>query len=140
MDSILNGRLFRLARGRIRMASAFHGLLGFITPSTFLGRVLLMRFATIFGAWVGLGWLLAVSTPVGVAEDPPRAFIDGTGPGWKTLGAEDFTRANCDPETFTWKGADVYCSGVPVGVLRSAKTYANFELVARWRHLKSGGN
>ena len=99
-----------------------------------------MRASTIFGAWVGLGWLLAVSTPIGVADDPPRLLLDGTGPGWRALGEDDFTRANCDPETWTWKGGSVHCSGLPVGVLRSKKPYANFELVAQWRHLKSGGN
>ncbi|WP_435011713.1 3-keto-disaccharide hydrolase [Tundrisphaera lichenicola] len=71
---------------------------------------------------------------------PPRAFIDGTGPGWKEIGESDFTRANCDPETWTWKGGAVHCTGQPVGVLRSVKIYKNFELVARWRHLESGGN
>ncbi len=87
-----------------------------------------------------LAWVLATLSPLGLAEDPPRAFIDGVGPGWITLGEADFTRANCDPETWIWKGADVHCTGEPVGVLRSKKTYANFEMVARWRHLKAGGN
>lgn len=108
-----------------------------------------MRAATIMGVWIGLAWLMTASDPLGGAEPrafdkdtevEPRAFLDGTGPGWRTLGEEDFTRANCDPETWTWKGADVHCSGRPVGVLRSKKVYTNFEMVARWRHLKSGGN
>lgn len=70
----------------------------------------------------------------------PRAFVDGTGPGWKALGKEDFTEANCPPETFVWKDGFVACKGQPVGVLRSKKPYTNFELVAQWRHLKSAGN
>ncbi len=82
------------------------------------------------------------------AQDPapaaapaaPKAFINGEGPGWRTLGADDFARVNCDPETWTWQGSLVKCSGQPVGVLRTAKTYGNFELVAEWRHLQSGGN
>ncbi len=100
----------------------------------------MMRVAKSFGGTLVIGWLLAVAPPAGVADDPPRAFVDGAGAGWKTLGEADFTRANCDPQTWTWKGADVHCTGQPVGVLRSKKTYANFEMVARWRHLKSGGN
>jgi Domain of Unknown Function (DUF1080) len=99
-----------------------------------------MRTVRISATWVVWSWLLAASTPLGLADDPHRAFIDGTGPGWRTLGEADFTRANCDPETWTWKGADVHCSGLPVGVLRSKNIYTNFEMVARWRHLKSGGN
>jgi len=46
----------------------------------------MLKASTISGTWVGLAWLLAASTPLGVAEDPPRAFIDGVGPGWRTLG------------------------------------------------------
>lgn len=99
-----------------------------------------MNAAKTFLTRAALAWVLAALTPLGLADDPPRAFIDGIGPDWKTLGEADFTRANCDPETWTWKGADVHCTGQPVGVLRSKKPYANFEMVARWRHLKSGGN
>jgi hypothetical protein len=71
---------------------------------------------------------------------PPAIVIDGTGPGWKELGESDFTRANCDPETWIWQGSLVKSTGKPVGVLRSTKSYKNFEMVARWRHLSKGGN
>ena len=83
-------------------------------------------------------WTLAAlaDEPAG----PPRAFVDGTGTGWRSLGEQDFQRANCDPETWTWKDGAVHCTGQPVGVLPSKAPLANFELVARWRHLKSGGN
>ncbi len=70
----------------------------------------------------------------------PRAFIDGTGPGWRSLEKADFVNANCDPETWTWKENGVYCTGSPVGVIRSVKEYTNLELVAEWKHLKSAGN
>lgn len=76
-------------------------------------------------------------------EEPapaPRAFIDGVGPGWRALGQADFTLVNCDPETFVWKDGDVHCTGEPIGVLRTKEKVTNFELVAEWRHLKSGGN
>lgn len=94
-----------------------------------------MRTATILWAF-----LMAAPTFFEKTDDLPRAFVDGTGPGWLTLGEGDFTRANCDPETWTWAGADVHCSGLPVGVLRSKRSFGNFEMVARWRHLKAGGN
>ncbi|AGA29844.1 3-keto-disaccharide hydrolase [Singulisphaera acidiphila] len=77
------------------------------------------------------------------SKDPvsaPKAFLDGTGPGWKTLGEADFAHVNGDPDTWTWKDGGVFCTGLPVGVTRSAKTYENFELVARWKHHRSGGN
>lgn len=88
--------------------------------------------------------LSACSPPATRAADapqaPPRAFLDGTGPGWKALGEKDFVNVNCDPETWTWKDETFQCTGTPVGVVRTRKSYTNFELVAQWRHLRSGGN
>jgi Domain of Unknown Function (DUF1080) len=83
---------------------------------------------------------LAVFAADGDAPETPRAFIDGTGPGWKALWEPDFAAVNCTPETWTFKDGRIHCTGQPVGVLRSVKSYTNFELVARWRHLESGGN
>lgn len=70
----------------------------------------------------------------------PKATIDGTGPDWRELGEADFVNVNTDPDTWTWKDGVVHCTGKPVGVTRSQKPITNFELVATWRHLKSGGN
>jgi hypothetical protein len=84
---------------------------------------------------------LAVAT--GFSADPgpqPRAFIDGTGPGWRSLGEADFINVNCAPDTWTWKDGFAHCTGRPVGVTRTRKPVVNFELVAEWRHLKSAGN
>ena len=96
-------------------------------------------------AMLGLGWALAISAPLalGKADDvssPPRAFLDGTGPGWKELVEDDFTDVNCDPDTWTWKDGVIHCTGRPVGVIRTKKPVTNFELVAEWKHLRSGGN
>ena len=74
------------------------------------------------------------------AQEPPRAFLDASGPGWKPLAEPDFANVNLDPKTWTWKGTDAHCTGQPVGVIRTKKQYTNFELVATWRHLKSAGN
>ena len=70
----------------------------------------------------------------------PRACIDGTGPGWRALGEEDFAPVNCNPETWTWKDGVIHCTGQPVGVIRTKTPVTNFELVAQWRHLQSAGN
>jgi hypothetical protein len=76
----------------------------------------------------------------GLSAERPRAFVDGTGPGWRALGESDFVNVNCDPGTWSWNDDGVRCSGQPVGVTRTKKPLTNFELVAQWRHLKSGGN
>ena len=87
---------------------------------------------------------LALSAASGGAAEPaaeiPKAFIDGAGLGWRTLGATDFTNVNCAADTWTWKPDGVACTGKPVGVTRSVRPYTNFELVVEWRHLKPGGN
>jgi len=74
------------------------------------------------------------------AQEPPRAFIDGTGPGWRTLGESDFAGVNGNPDTWTWKDGRLLCSGRPIGVLRTRQKFTNVEMVVRWRHLRSAGN
>ena len=74
------------------------------------------------------------------SSDLARAYLDGTGPGWKELGENDFTAVNCEPATWTWKDGVIHCTGQPVGVVRTKKSLTNFELVAEWKHLESGGN
>ncbi len=104
-----------------------------------------MKLSSSARAWTGLAWLLAIAAPMAIAmsDEPsnlPKAFLDGTGPNWRSLGEQDFARVNCDAETWTWKDGILHCTGTPVGVLRTSKPVANFELVAEWKHLKSGGN
>ena len=70
----------------------------------------------------------------------PRAFIDGQGPGWRALGEADFANVNCEDGTWTWKDGVAYCTGQPVGVIRSKKPITNFELVCEWRHRRAAGN
>jgi len=96
-------------------------------------------------ATLACGLVVTVSslTLIGSGEETaglPRAFLDGTGPGWKALGEEDFVTVNGDPDTWTWEDGVVHCKGTPVGVTRTRKPFTNFELVAQWRHLRSGGN
>src|SRR5689334_21528024 len=86
---------------------------------------------------------LSHPSPASAAEEPialRKALIDGTGPGFRPLGSNDFVHVHCDPATWTWTDGFVHCTGQPVGVIRSPIIYTNFELVAEWRHLQSGGN
>ena len=73
-------------------------------------------------------------------QAPPKAFIDGTGIGWRTLNEKDFARVNDLPDTWKWNGDFVKSTGKPIGVYRTQQKFTNFELVAEWRHLESGGN
>ena len=82
----------------------------------------------------------AAGRSVGADAERPRAWLDGTGPGWRDLGAADFEQVNCDPGTWTWTGNAVACTGRPVGVIRSRRVVRNLELSLEWRHLTAAGN
>lgn len=98
-----------------------------------------------------LSWIAVISltvtgeTRLSAQDDPPvgalpKAFVDGTGLGWQELTLDDFEHVNCDPETWSMKDGAIFCTGQPVGVVRSKQQYKNLELVVEWRHHKSGGN
>ena len=98
-------------------------------------------FGRIVAACFLTGSVLIAAAPLAQeAASLPGATINGTGPGWVALGEDDFVNVNCDPDTWTWEGGLARCTGKPVGVIQTKKPYINFELVAQWRHLRSGGN
>ncbi len=82
-------------------------------------------------------WLGAVALR---ADEPVRAVVDDHQPGWRDLTAADFAPVNSAADTWAWTDKLLACSGQPVSVLRSAKTYRNFELTVEWCHLKPAGN
>jgi len=79
-----------------------------------------------------------------IADDEtalPRAFVDGTGPGWVAPSESDFVNVNCADDTWSWTDDGViHCTGKPVGVMRTQKIYQNVEIVVEWRHLEFAGN
>jgi hypothetical protein len=64
--------------------------------------------------------------------------------GWQSLfNGRDLTGwvdVNTSPETWTVETGELVCSGLPIGVMRSAKQYENFILEIEWMHLEAGGN
>lgn len=97
---------------------------------------------------VALGILAVIAGPAAPVSSsapqevwaPPRAFIDGTGPGWRTLTEADFADVNGDPDTWVWKDGLLVGTGLPIGVMRTQQKFTNFELVIEWRHLRAAGN
>src|SRR6266446_3871383 len=69
-----------------------------------------------------------------------RVLIDGAGPGWRTLGENDFAPVNGNPDTWTWKDGQLFCSGKPIGVMRTRQKFTNFEMVVEWRMMRAAGN
>ena len=84
----------------------------------------------------GMSWYV-IEAP---ALDLPRAFIDGRGPGWRTLSEADFAPVNGYEDTWQWRDSVLYSTGEPIGVMRTKEAFKNFEMVIQWRHLKSAGN
>lgn len=98
-----------------------------------------------------LGVLGALGMTVGVGfsvegeeEGQPearKAYLDGTGQGWRAMSEDDFVNVNCAEDTWSWgEGGLIQCTGKPVGVIRTKKPITNFELVVEWKHLEHGGN
>ncbi len=89
------------------------------------------------------GLLVLSSRAEDVDTEAPAAsaLIDGKGPGWVALGKDDFEDVNGGPDTWTWnKDGSIHCTGSPVGVVKSKKSFRNLEIVVEWRHLKAAGN
>jgi hypothetical protein len=84
----------------------------------------------------------ACFAPALFAQDAelPKACIDGNGPGWRSLGEQDFVNVNCDADTWSFKNGQIQCTGRPTGVMRMKEPITNFELVVEWKHERSGGN
>jgi len=90
-----------------------------------------------------IAWLVNVSLPGNGTQAVPaanKAFIDGTGPGWRTLGENDFAGVNGNADTWAWKNDVLISTGTPIGVLRTRQKFTNVEMVIEWRHLKPAGN
>lgn len=51
-----------------------------------------------------------------------------------------WVNVNCSPSTFTAKDGEIFCTGHPTGVLRTAKPYRNFVFEMDWMHQQPDGN
>lgn len=100
-----------------------------------LALALFVNAPAIFGAGQ-----TGVSSAADGRGTPPAARIDGTEPGWRPLGPDDFAGVNGDADTWVWQGDLLRSSGTPIGVIRTRQVFTNFELVLEWRHLRPGGN
>lgn len=95
-------------------------------------------------ARLALPLFVAVAAAPGRTQDPgpdrPRAFVDGSGPGWRSLTLADFVATNGGADTWSERDGVIRTTGRPIGAARSHEPLVNFELVFEWRHLEHGGN
>lgn len=68
--------------------------------------------------------------------------ITGNEVGWRTLQKADFVTVNSNPNTWVFDDAkaEITCTGQPVSVIRTEKSFTNFELTVEWMHEKPAGN
>jgi hypothetical protein len=53
---------------------------------------------------------------------------------------DGWVNVNCAPSTWSVQDGMIYCTGHPIGELRTTRMYQNFVLEAEWRHLRPQGN
>lgn len=82
--------------------------------------------------WAGTLMLVAVS-PHGYAQDNLKPMFNGEDlSGW--------VLTNTPPDTWRFEDGVLYCSGKPIGEIRTVKMYQNFVMELEWRHMVPGGN
>jgi len=80
------------------------------------------------------------------AQEPLFSFGEDTGlqkliSGDKFEGKSvNWFQVNTEADTWKLTGDELICSGHPIGVIRSEKTYENFMLHIEWMHMEPGGN
>lgn len=68
--------------------------------------------------------------------------ITGNEVGWRALQKADFVTVNSADDTWAFDDskAEISCTGQPLSVIRTEKSFTNFELVVEWMHEKPAGN
>lgn len=74
------------------------------------------------------------------SAETPRPDADGFVPMFNGRDLTGWTNINCAPETWSVRDGKIYCTGKPVGGLRTVKQYENFIVELEWRHLQRSGN
>jgi hypothetical protein len=82
---------------------------------------------------LGAMLLLAGGRLMGDPVPQFRSLFNG-----KDLGG--WVNVNTSEDTWSVKDGEIFCTGKPIGVMRSEKQYENFILHIEWMHLEAGGN
>jgi hypothetical protein len=84
--------------------------------------------------------LLPVVLMLQTAQAAGPAESDGFRPLFNGTDLSDWVNVNCAPGTWTATNGLIFCTGAPIGELRTTRMYQNFVLELEWRHLKPQGN
>ncbi len=85
-------------------------------------------------------WALVALGSSLVAAESPTPDADGFVPMFNGRDLSGWTNINCAPETWSVRDGKIYCTGKPVGGLRTERHYENFIVELEWRHLQRSGN
>ncbi|MCA9135889.1 MAG: DUF1080 domain-containing protein [Planctomycetales bacterium] len=74
----------------------------------------------------------AAPSYVGAQDDLKPMFVDAQLSGW--------VRTNTPESTWRFEDGVLYCTGKPIGEIRTEKMYQNFVMELEWRHMVPRGN
>lgn len=80
---------------------------------------------------------LVAITPITAATAEPALDFK---PLFNGKSLDGWVNINTAPSTWSVRDGMIYCTGAPIGELRTEKMYQNFVLELEWRHLKPKGN
>ena len=75
-----------------------------------------------------------------VCQFGEETSIDKVYAGKKKTTPIQWFQVNTNEDTWYFKGKQLICKGLPIGVIRSEKKYTNFLLHIEWKHMEAGGN
>src|SRR5262245_37901041 len=84
--------------------------------------------------------LPALLLPLALADEKPVGKDEGYVPLFNGKDLAGWVKVNNAPGTFFVKDGMIVTTGVPTGILRTARMYENFVLELEWRHMKPKGN
>ena len=83
---------------------------------------------------------MLVAATIGLIAQPVAGQDDGFAPLFDGKTLQGWVNVNCAPSTWSAREGVIYCTGKPIGELRTARMYQNFVLDLEWRHLQPKGN
>jgi len=91
------------------------------------------------------GWVLLAAALVAfrlptIARADDAAAAEAFTPLFNGRDLTGWVPVNVAPDTFTVRGGEIVCTGVPTGVMRTDRQYENFVLELDYVHLRPGGN
>ncbi|MCA9215881.1 MAG: DUF1080 domain-containing protein [Planctomycetales bacterium] len=89
---------------------------------------------------ISLRFAVIIATAFGSVHLQARAESEEFKPLFNGKNLDGWRNINCAPETWSVRDGMIYCTGAPIGELRTDRMYQNFVLELEWRHLKPKGN